>query len=158
VSVRKGLDSFPGTWRRLEYKGKTLHGAPVYDDYGHHPKEIEVSTQALRAKYTKETLVMLFQPHLYSRTKAFFDDFVSVLATVDLVYILPIYRARSEDTTVVSEQMLIDAINKRGGNAYALESLGDIPATIESIQDENSVIVNMGAGNAFEELSKVTFV
>jgi UDP-N-acetylmuramate--alanine ligase len=160
VKVRAGLKQFMGTWRRMEYKGKTLHGVPVYDDYGHHPKEIAASVEALREKYPvgEYKLVMLFQPHLYSRTKALLPDFVNVLKDVDEVHLLPIYRARLEDTSIINEDIVITAINQVGGNAKRLESLADIPACVESITDPKSVIVNMGAGNAFEELQKVTLL
>lgn len=160
ANVRAGLKQFMGTWRRMEYKGKTLHGVPVYDDYGHHPKEIAASVEALREKYPhgEYKLVMLFQPHLYSRTKALLPDFVNVLKDVDEVHLLPIYRARLEDTSIINEDVVITAINQAGGNAKRLLSLADIPACVESITDPMSVIVNMGAGNAFEELSKVTLL
>lgn len=158
--IRRGLLEFPGTWRRLEYKGKTLHSIPVYDDYGHHPAEINASIEALREKYPKDQyhLIMLFQPHLYSRTHALLSDFVAVLKNVDEVYILPIYRARLEDTSIINEDIVVNAINQAGGNAKKLTALSDVPACIESITDPYAVIVNMGAGNAFEEINKITLL
>lgn len=158
--VRKGLLAFPGTWRRMEYKGKTSHGVPVYDDYGHHPVEIRATYQALRETYPrgKFTITMLFQPHLYSRTKALLSDFVDVLKDVDEVYVLPIYKARVEDTTGINEQMVVDAINLAGGNAHVCASLEDVSGIIEAYHQEHGVIVNMGAGNAFEEVNKVAFI
>lgn len=158
--IREGLKQFPGTWRRMEYKGKTLHGIPVYDDYGHHPVEIRASYEALREKYPKNVnhIIMLFQPHLYSRTKALLDDFVDVLKDIDEVYVLPIYRAREEDTSVINEDSVVEKINEAGGNAKKLDALAEIPAYIESVSKENVVIINMGAGNAFEEINKVTLV
>lgn len=156
--AREGLKAFPGTWRRMEYKGVTKANVAVYDDYGHHPVEIRATYQALRAKYPKHenTIVMLFQPHLYSRTKLLFDDFVAILKDVDDVRVLPIYKARLEDTTVTSEQELVDAINAAGGNAQRIESLADIPAFIDGLTDSKTIVVNMGAGDAFAELNKVT--
>lgn len=153
--IREGLQGFPGTWRRMEYKGITIHGVPVYDDYGHHPKELEVSVQALRERYEGKKVIMFFQPHLYSRTKALFDDFVEVLRNVDSVYVLPIYKARLEDTTVTSEEALVEAINLHGGNAHKL-SFGEIQATVENVKESSSIIINMGAGNAFEEFNRLT--
>lgn len=160
AAIRKGLKEFPGTWRRMEYKGKTLQGVPVYDDYGHHPREIQATVEALREKYPegKSKIVMLFQPHLYSRTKALLPEFVSVLQDVDEVYILPIYRARLEDTSVINEDVVVDAINTKGGNAKKLLTLGDIPLYIESVTGTDTVIINMGAGNAFEQLNTITLV
>jgi UDP-N-acetylmuramate--alanine ligase len=158
--IRAGLKEFKGTWRRMEYKGKTLHGIPVYDDYGHHPREISATVEALREKYPagKNKISMLFQPHLYSRTKALLPEFVDVLKEVDEVHILPIYRARLEDTSIINEDSVVMAINQAGGNAKKFESLADIPAYVESITNPATVIVNMGAGNAFEELNKVTLL
>jgi UDP-N-acetylmuramate--alanine ligase len=158
--IRAGLKEFKGTWRRMEYKGKTLHGIPVYDDYGHHPREISATVEALREKYPagKNKISMLFQPHLYSRTKALLPEFVDVLKEVDEVHILPIYRARLEDTSIINEDSVVMAINQAGGNAKKFESLADIPAYIESVSYPSTVIVNMGAGNAFEELHKVTLL
>ena len=70
--AKKSLANFSGTWRRLEKKGETKEGIIVYDDYAHHPTEIKASLQALRELYPNQTITVLFQPHLYSRTKAFF--------------------------------------------------------------------------------------
>lgn len=159
IKIREGLKNFPGTWRRLEYKGETTHRIPVYDDYGHHPREIAATLEALKEKYPADayTIVMLFQPHLYSRTKALFNDFVEVLKDVGEVCILPIYKARLEDISGVDEDMLVEAINQRGGNAKRLLNLTDIPSYVESLEDSKTVVVNMGAGNAFEEINKIKF-
>lgn len=158
--ARGGLKQFPGTRRRMEYKGKTGTGVMVYDDYGHHPTEIKATYEALRTAYPKGeyTIVMLFQPHLYSRTKLLFNDFVKVLSAVDHVYVLPIYRARLEDTSVTSEEELVSAITAAGGTADRLESLSDIPEFVESLTDTKTIVVNMGAGDAFAQLDKVRFV
>ncbi len=157
--IREGLLSFPGTWRRMEYKGMTEKGVIIYDDYGHHPKEIQATYNALREKYPKGEyhITMLFQPHLYSRTKALLDDFVAVLKDVDEVHILPIYKARTEDDTVISEDIVVATINQAGGNASKMASLNDVSVFVSTYDKEKSVIVNMGAGNAFEELNKVRF-
>jgi UDP-N-acetylmuramate--alanine ligase len=153
--IREGLLSFTGTWRRMEYKGVNAHGVPVYDDYGHHPEEIKASIQAIKEKYNNKKLVMYFQPHLYSRTKALFDDFVTVLKETDMVYILPIYRAREEGATGVSEQDLAYAITEAGGNA-AVCTFDAMKQNIVDCNDTNAVIINMGAGNAFEILNHIT--
>ncbi len=158
--IRAGLYSFPGTWRRMEYKGKTKNGVDVYDDYGHHPAEISATYQALREKYPQEEwhIAMLFQPHLYSRTKVLLSDFARVLSDVDEVYILPIYKARLEDDTVINQDIVVDAVNKNGGNAKKVGSLSDVTSLVDNYKKEKSVIVNMGAGNAFEEINKVNFL
>jgi UDP-N-acetylmuramate--alanine ligase len=158
VKARKGLTSFPGTWRRLEYKGKTEHGVMVYDDYGHHPTELRATLEALRGAYPKGEykLRVFFQPHLHSRTKAFFTEFVDVLKDADFVSMMPIYKARLETDLSVSSEDVRDAVIQAGGNAESLAATSDMSARIMEITDKNTVVVNIGAGNAFAELDKLT--
>lgn len=156
--VREGLIRFPGTWRRLEYKGKTEHGVMVYDDYGHHPTEIRATLQALRSAYPKETyrLHVFFQPHLHSRTKIFFDEFGEALLGCDMVSLMPIYKARLETDLSVSSEDLRDLVIQKGGNAENLASIADMPKRIMEITDEHTIVLNIGAGDAFAELNKLT--
>lgn len=158
-AAREGLRRFPGTWRRLEYKGTTAHGVAVYDDYGHHPVEIKATLDALREKYpqTEYALHIFFQPHLHSRTKAFFEDFVNVLAEADFVSLMPIYKARLEENLSVSSEDLRDRIIEKGGHAESLVSIQELPLRVMEITDPKTVVLNIGAGGAFAELDKVTF-
>ncbi|MFA5132398.1 MAG: Mur ligase domain-containing protein [Candidatus Paceibacterota bacterium] len=155
--ARKGLLLFPGTWRRLEYKGVTEHGVAVYDDYGHHPTEIHATLAALRQKYPKGDykLHVFFQPHLHSRTKAFFDEFGEVLKEADYVSLMPIYKARLETDTSVSSEDLRDLIILKGGQAESLPSIADMPSHIIAITDAKTVVVNVGAGDAFAGLNAI---
>lgn len=157
VKARIGLKQFPGTWRRLEYKGKTENGVIVYDDYGHHPNEIKATLEALREKYSKEDfkLHVFFQPHLHSRTKVFFEEFGDVLKEADFVSLMPIYKARLETDLSVSSEDLRDSIIKKGGHAETLASINDLPNSVLSIKDSNTVVLNIGAGDAFAELNKI---
>lgn len=156
--VREGLIRFPGTWRRLEYKGKTEHGVTVYDDYGHHPTEIRATLQALRSAYPKEIyrLHVFFQPHLHSRTKIFFDEFGEALLGCDMVSLMPIYKARLETDLSVSSEDLRDLVIQKGSNAENLASIADMPKRIMEITDEHTIVLNIGAGDAFAELNKLT--
>ena len=79
------LENFTGTWRRLEKKGISELGTIIYDDYAHHPTEIKASLEGLREIYPKgkKKITVLFQPHLYSRTKALFDDFAKSFRLAD---------------------------------------------------------------------------
>lgn len=157
-SIRSGLKEFKGTWRRLEYKGKTQKGAEVYDDYGHHPTEIRATIDALREKYRKRSLHVFFQPHLYSRTKLFLSSFAEVLHTSDHVYLMPIYAAREENDGTITSEMLAQKVRELGGNVTVLESKHALAPAIESIDDPNAIVVNIGAGDAYAELSKLYFV
>src|SRR5204863_1862354 len=86
-NIKKGLLHFTGTKRRLEYKGKIISGAEFYDDYAHHPTEIQATLHALRQFYPDKKIICIFQPHTYSRTKLLFDDFSSSFSDADAVLI-----------------------------------------------------------------------
>lgn len=158
AAARKGLKAFTGTWRRLEYKGRTPLGAKIYDDYGHHPTEIAATMPALRSAYPegKHKLHVFFQPHLYSRTKLFLNDFANSLKIADSVYALPIYAAREEHDPSISHDMLVDELSKLGVDAHSLTHLDDMRSTIESINDEGAVVLNIGAGDAYTVLDKLS--
>jgi UDP-N-acetylmuramate--alanine ligase len=157
TKVREGLKEFKGTWRRLELKGKTKNGVIVYDDYGHHPTELKATISALHDAYPKNALHIFFQPHLYSRTKIFLEDFAKVLSTAENVYIMPIYASREKEDTSITSEMLIEKIHARGGHAQLLSPISDMSKIIEAIDDKNAVVVNVGAGDAYLELDKINF-
>lgn len=157
--IREGLRTFPGTWRRLEYKGTTAHTVPVYDDYGHHPEELTVTFSALRERYPRDThkLYVFFQPHLHSRTKLLFNEFVRSLKDVDKVFIFPIYQARKEDTTVVSEEELAEALRAHQVETVILKDLASCKEEILAITDSSVVVLNIGAGDAYKEIDALPF-
>lgn len=162
--ARKSLAGFSGTWRRLEKRGVTQDGTIIYDDYAHHPTEIKASLQALRELYPKgdKRITVLFQPHLYSRTKALFKDFTECFDQADNVLLLPIYFAREDKDPSVSSEKLANAIC-----AHFL--IGDIEAYVQVFPDfesaeqavlalklgEKDVFVTMGAGEAYKVADKV---
>ena len=149
--VSKGiLAEFEGTWRRMEYKGE-YKGAKIYDDYGHHPTEIAVTLAALRHAYPHKRIVCVFQPHQYSRTVCFFDEFVEALQDAYFVIIPNIYKVRDteEDVSQVDGEDLVDAINayeeiERAVYGDGFESTLQL---LKPVLDEHSVCVVMGAGN-----------
>jgi UDP-N-acetylmuramate--alanine ligase len=110
-TAKESLKSFKGTWRRLEFKGETINGALVYDDYAHHPSEIKSSLLALKEKYSDKKILVIFQPHLYSRTKSFLEGFAKVLRQFsDRVIVLPIYAAREKSDGTIDSMMLVEKI------------------------------------------------
>lgn len=145
----EGLAGFRGTWRRLEFKKKLQHGALLYDDYGHHPTEISVTLDALRAKFSDKKIFVVFQPHLYSRTKSFFNEFADVFARkADHVILTPIYAAREIDDGSVSSLMLAEEINEMGGRAEHLLNTQDLITKVGQL-DESWVALLLGAGEAY---------
>lgn len=144
--ARLGLKEFPGTWRRLEYKG-TYTGAILYDDYGHHPTEIRATLQALREKYKdgKYKLVVIFQPHLYSRTKLLRHEFTQAFSLADKILVLPIYAAREQlDESISSVDLVEDMYN-----GMYVETLEEVKKYIDKNYHSGSIIVTMGAGDVY---------
>jgi UDP-N-acetylmuramate--alanine ligase len=152
------LANFAGTWRRLEKKGITKEGVTVYDDYAHHPTEVRASLEALREIYPKgaKNITVLFQPHLYSRTKALFDEFITCFDDADNVFLLPIYFARENPDPDVSSEKLADAIRAHRGEAVAFSSFTEAEEWISKMElGEKDIFVTMGAGEAYKVAEKV---
>ncbi len=153
---RAALLEFAGTWRRFEYKGE-VDGVPVYDDYGHHPTELKATFAGVRELYPNRKLVVVFQPHMYSRTHELFADFVDVLATADQVYLLPIYAAREENESGVSSEQLAHSIEDRG-TAASVVALPEAATAVKAQIDEAvpTVILVAGAGSVTQIATYLT--
>jgi len=151
----KSLEDFSGTWRRLEALGKTKNGALLYDDYGHHPTEIKASLSALREKFPKKKIVVIFQPHLYSRTKLLLKEFSESFGGMSEVIIAPIYAAREMDDKSISAEILAGEIKKAGVSAKSIESFEDISKYLVSNFDSEHIIVTMGAGDIYKVAEKI---
>ncbi len=150
----KFLSEFSGTWRRFEYKGKLESGALIYDDYAHHPTEIKATLQGFRELYPKDDgwkIIVVFQPHLFSRTKLLLDEFANSFFDADEVLILPIYYARETDDGSVSSEILSKKININEGIEKSQAFL-DFQSAEDAIRqktlNEKEIIVTMGAGEA----------
>ncbi len=142
-AVSHGIEAFHGAGRRLEYKG-TYNGAEVYDDYAHHPDELAATLEAVRSM-GKQRVVLAFQPHTYTRTKALFDDFVRELKKADQVVLAEIYAARERNTIGISSADLAERIP---GAVYC-ETLPEVTEYLRENIREGDVVVTMGAGDIF---------
>jgi UDP-N-acetylmuramate--alanine ligase len=153
VVASVGAAQFTGTWRRLEMKGVTKNGTIVYDDYAHHPTEVKASLEALRELYPhgSKKIIVVFQPHLYSRTKALFAEFTTAFNEADAVYFLPIYFAREAPDPTISSEILAEAVAK---NVPGARAFIDLKEAEEFFAQENpgsdTVLVTMGAGEAYK--------
>ena len=142
-AVTEGLKTFGGADRRMQYKG-SINGADVYDDYAHHPDELKATIEAVRTmKYNR--VVIAFQPHTYSRTKALFDDFVRELRKADLLVLAEIYAARERNTVGISSRDLQAQIP---GSVYC-RTLPQVTEYLRSIAGPGDVILTVGAGDIF---------
>lgn len=144
-SIKNGLKSFGGTDRRFELKGK-LGGVTIVDDYAHHPTEIEATLKAAR-NYPSERVVCVFQPHTYSRTKAFFHEFADALCHADLVVLADIYAAREKDTLGVSSEDLMEEIRDKGTECYYFPSFDEIETFLLQNCIHGDLLITMGAGD-----------
>lgn len=149
--VQAALSAFQGVNRRLQlygsftWQGKSL---TLVDDYGHHPNEIKAVLQALRAIWPKRRLVMVFQPHRYSRTKRLYEPFIQVLVEVDVLFLLDIYPAGEAPLVEVSSEQLAHAIKKRGQNTVTwVEDKENLLAQISLQLREDDILLTQGAGN-----------
>lgn len=140
----RGLASFTGAGRRMEFKGR-YHGADVYDDYAHHPGELHALITAVETMGYKR-IVLAFQPHTYTRTKALFDDFVWELQAVDVPILAEIYAARESNTVGVSSA---DLCNELPGSIYC-PTLQDVTKTLAEIAQEGDLILTVGAGDIYK--------
>ena len=143
--IKKGLESFTGTARRFEYKGD-LNGVTIVDDYAHHPDEI-TATLSTAANYPHEKLWCVFQPHTYTRTKAFFNEFVESLCLADAVVLADIYAAREINTIGITSEDLYNAIKKTGKEAYYFPSFDEIEKFLLKNCQKGDLLITMGAGN-----------
>ncbi len=137
------LAGFRGAERRQEYKG-SYNGARIYDDYAHHPSELAATIAAVRSTNPKR-LVVAFQPHTYTRTKALFDDFVRELRKADLVVLAEIYAARERNTIGISSR---DLQRQIPGSVYC-ETLPQVTEYLRGIAQPGDVIFTIGAGDIY---------
>ncbi len=144
-SIKNTLTQFEGIGRRFEYLGE-FKGAHVYTDFGHHPTEIKVTIQAAREKFPKEKLWLFYEPHMFSRTKALFDDFVKVFRKLpaDEIIILDIYPSREVDTGMIHSEQLVQATNKNNVQYNNPEHLRE---TLGKEIKKGDVLFFMGAGD-----------
>lgn len=148
TAVQKGLASYQSTQKRFEYKGM-FQGAKVVDDYAHHPSEIRATLLAAREVPHRE-LYVVFQPHTYSRTISFFDDFVSALSMADHVILADIYAAREVDTGEVSSAMLAEAIAQTSTDAHYFPAFDEIEKYLQKNISTGDLLITMGAGNVVD--------
>lgn len=144
-AIREGLLAFGGANRRFQYKG-CVDGVTIIDDYAHHPTEIRATLTAA-AGYPHRRLVLAFQPHTYSRTSAFLDDFAEVLSMADLVVLADIYAAREKNTCGISSRDLLAKLKEKGTECYYFPSFEEIEKFLLKNCINGDLLITMGAGD-----------
>ena len=143
--IVSGLFAFQGTERRFEYKGE-FNGVTVIDDYAHHPTEITATLTAAK-NYPHHTTWCVFQPHTYSRTKAFLHDFASSLALADKVILTDIYAAREADPGDIHAKDIQELITASGNEAYYFPTFDEIEKFLSENCIHGDLLITMGAGD-----------
>ncbi len=146
--IQAGLKAFHGTDRRFQYKGK-VNGVTVIDDYAHHPTEIEATLKAA-ANYPHRELWCVFQPHTYTRTKAFLHQFAQALCHADHVILADIYAARETNTLGISSLALKEELQKLGKTCYYFPSFEEIEKFLSEKCMHGDLLITMGAGDVLK--------
>ena len=150
-AIIKSLGSFKGVGRRFQIQGDLAikHGKlTLVDDYGHHPREIAATLEAMRQAWPTRRSVLIFQPHRYSRTRDLFEDFVSILSTVDVLVLLDVYSAGEAIITGADGRALSRAIRMRGQiDPVFVDDWKDLAKILAGLVKPDDVIMTMGAGN-----------
>lgn len=144
-AVQKALTAFSGTDRRFELKGEVC-GVTILDDYAHHPTEIKATLKAA-VNYPHKTLWCVFQPHTYTRTKAFLKDFAKALSLADKVVLTDIYAAREKNTIGISSKDLLAELEKLGVECYYFPSFDEIENFLLKNCIDGDLLITMGAGD-----------
>lgn len=150
-AIQKGLLNFQGVGRRFQMLGEFIPNNKrvlMIDDYGHHPREVQVVLEAIRAGWPDKRLVMVFQPHRYTRTKALFEDFASVLSTVDVLILLDVYSAGETPIQGADSRTLAGTIRSRGRvDPIFVPDKTQLAEVLLGVLQENDVLLMQGAGD-----------
>ncbi|XKH61747.1 UDP-N-acetylmuramate--L-alanine ligase [Halomonas sediminis] len=153
VAILRGLAGFAGVGRRFQVHGNfSLPGVEgevmLVDDYGHHPREVDMIIQAVRAGWPERRLVMLYQPHRYSRTRDLYEDFVRVLSGVDTLVLLDVYSAGEAMIPGAEGRTLAGSIRQRGEvDPLFVEHKNELPPLLARILRPGDILITQGAGD-----------
>lgn len=151
AAIQRGLAGFAGVGRRFSQLGElSLPGgtAALVDDYGHHPTEVRATLDSARQAFPERRLVMVYQPHRYTRTRDLYEDFVAILSRCDVLVLLDVYPAGEEPIAGADGRSLARSIRQRGQvDPIFAESVADVPGILADIVEEGDVVITQGAGN-----------
>jgi len=149
-AIQQALVEFGGVGRRFEvYPNRCIgtHQVTMVDDYGHHPTELEATIETAREAFPNKRLVLVFQPHRYTRTRDLFDEFVQALTGTDLVVLLDVYSAGETPLPMFDSKALLQALRVRGGHGFYAENFDQLNAIANDVLLDEDVVLVMGAGD-----------
>lgn len=151
AAITAALSRFEGVGRRFQHYGEFATGqgqVMLVDDYGHHPSEVRVTINAVRAGWPERRLVMIFQPHRYTRTRDLYEDFAEVLSKVDVLILLDVYAAGEEPIPGADSRALCRSIRQRGQlDPVFVATTAEVPAVLAGLLAEGDLVLAQGAGN-----------
>ena len=152
AAISRALEGFSGVGRRFQIQGEFAQdngNIKLVDDYGHHPKEVEATIKAARQSHPDRRLVMLFQPHRFTRTRDCFEDFVEVLSQVDVLLLLEVYPAGEKPIVGADSRSLARSLRLRGQVEPILVDPveGQLPVVLQNVLKANDLLLTQGAGN-----------
>ena len=150
-AITAALSRFEGVGRRFQHYGEFATGqgqVMLVDDYGHHPSEVRVTINAVRAGWPERRLVMIFQPHRYTRTRDLYEDFAEVLSKVDVLILLDVYAAGEEPIPGADSRALCRSIRQRGQlDPVFVATTAEVPGVLAGLLAEGDLVLTQGAGN-----------
>jgi UDP-N-acetylmuramate--alanine ligase len=150
TAIQQGLAGFAGVGRRFSCLGELAlpqGTALLVDDYGHHPTEVRATLESARQAWPKRRVIMIYQPHRYTRTRDLYEDFVSVLSTCDVLVLLDVYPAGEEAIPGADGRSLSRSIRQRGQiDPVFVESIEDVPVILRDLALDGDVVITQGAG------------
>ncbi|MEX0601900.1 MAG: UDP-N-acetylmuramate--L-alanine ligase [Bacteroidota bacterium] len=148
-AIASGIEKFSGVYRRWEKKGEA-NGITVYDDYAHHPTECTATLAGVKGGWRRR-VVCVFQPHLYSRTRDFYQEFGKAFLLSDVLVVTDIYPAREEPIQGVTGELIVNAAKKYGHkDAHSVPDKSRVPAFLKSITRPGDIVITMGAGDIWK--------
>lgn len=148
--IQSALETVAGVQRRMEVKG-TVRDAVIVDDYGHHPTEIKTTLQAVKESWPDRRIVVVFQPHRYTRTQALFDEFTRAFYQSDLLMVLPIYSAGEAVIQGVDSRDLCEGIKEHGHkDVMFADSIASAVSLLKQVLKPNDLLLTLGAGDVWK--------
>ena len=158
-AIVRGLNGFTGVGRRFDVLGEYAFSggsATLVDDYGHHPREVAATIRAVREGWPGRRLVMMFQPHRYTRTRDLYEDFVETLSEVDALLMLEVYAAGEEHIPGADSKALCRSLRQRGQvEPVYVDDPAKLPALLDKILQDGDLFITQGAGNVSAIASKL---
>ena len=145
--IKNGLIKYEGVQRRFEIKHK-INNIIFVDDYAHHPSEIKATLESARLSFPNKRIIAIFQPHLYSRTQDFYEEFGKSLLIADIIIVTDIYPAREKPIKGVTSELIANVIKKAGHKNFLLiPQKNELENKIVSILKKNDIVISLGAGD-----------